>query len=152
MTFIKKIWAKFIVLFKQGLSPKQLASSITVSIAISFFPIFGIATIVLALLAVKFKLNLPLMVAISYLVEPIKIVLFLPFINIGANMLGTEHTLLTLEAIKISYETSFLKTVKALSYELICGFTGWFIIVIPTSILFYLLLKVMLTFFVKNRN
>lgn len=152
MAFFGKIWAKFIRLFKQGLTPKQLAASITVSIAVSFFPIFGIATIVLALLAIKFKLNLPLMIGLSYLVEPVKILLFLPFVNIGANVLHTEHTLLSLEAIQKSYEISFWNTLQDLSYELICGFIGWSVIVLPGAIIFYLILKVLLSFFVKMHN
>ncbi|MEA1786734.1 DUF2062 domain-containing protein [Arenibacter sp. GZD96] len=152
MKYIKKIWEECKALFKQGLSPKQLSASITVSVAISFFPIFGITTIILTLLAFKFKLNLPIMIALSYVVEPIKLLLLLPFIYIGANLWNTEHTLLTVAAIKESYEESFFNTVTALSYELLCGFTGWFVVVIPLSIGFYFGLKVLLTFFVKLRN
>lgn len=38
------------MLFKQGITPKQLALSITVATVVSLFPIFGISTIVLAAL------------------------------------------------------------------------------------------------------
>lgn len=150
MSFLKKSWEKFKALFKQGLTPKQLALSITVAIVVSLFPIFGISTIVLAALAVRFKLNLPIMIALSYIVEPIKAILFVPFINIGETLFGTEHTLLTFQAIKASYDLSFWTTVKSLSYELLCGFAGWTLTVLPTSILLYFLLKEMLKFFVKE--
>jgi len=150
MSFLKKSWEKFKALFKQGLTPKQLALSITVAIVVSLFPIFGISTIVLAALAVRFKLNLPIMIALSYIVEPIKAILFVPFINIGETLFGTEHTLLTFQAIKASYDLSFWTTVKSLSYELLCGFAGWTLTVLPISILLYFLLKEMLKFFVKE--
>lgn len=149
MSFLKKYWEKFKELFKQGITPKQLALSITVASVVSLFPIFGISTIVLAALAVRFKLNLPIMIALSYIVEPIKAILFVPFINIGETLFGTAHTLLTFEAIKASYDLNFWVTLKSLSYELICGFAGWTLTVLPASILLYFLLKEILKLFVK---
>jgi len=149
MSFIKKYWEKFKELFKQGITPKQLALSITVATVVSLFPIFGISTIILTALAVRLKLNLPIMIALSYIVEPIKAILFIPFINIGESLMGTEHTLLTFEAIKASYALSFWSTMKSLSYELLCGFMGWVITIVPASILFYFLLKKVLKVFVK---
>jgi uncharacterized protein (DUF2062 family) len=150
MNFIKKTWNKFKELFKQGLTPKQLSLSINVAIVVSLFPIFGISTIVLTALAVKYKLNLPIMIALSYVVEPIKALLFIPFINIGETLFGTAHTLLTFEAIKASYDLSFWNTLSSLSYELLCGFVGWALTIIPASIFFYFLLKEMLKYFVKD--
>jgi len=150
MSFLGKSWRKFKELFKQGITPKQIALSITVATVVSLFPIFGISTLVLTALAVRFKLNLPIMIVLSYIIEPIKAILFVPFINIGETLFGTEHTLLTFQAIKASYDLSFWTTVKSLSYELLCGFAGWTLTVLPTSILLYFLLKEMLKFFVKE--
>ena len=150
MGFLNKYWDKFKELFKQGLTAKQLALSITVSIVVSLFPIFGISTIILAALAIKFKLNLPIMIALSYIAEPIKAILFIPYINIGGAIFGVEHTLLTFEAIKASYDISFWDTIEALSFELLCGFAGWAITTIPAAILFYFLLKELLKLFIKE--
>lgn len=152
MNFFKKAWKKFKELFKQGITPKQLALSITVATVVSLFPIFGVSTIVLTALAVKYKLNLPIMIALSYVVEPLKAILFIPFTNIGATIFGTEHTLLTFEAIKISYEASFLDTAKKLSFELLCGTVGWTLTTIPLGILSYFMLKVILTYFDKLKT
>lgn len=149
MVFLKKSWEKIKDLFKQGITPKQLAVSITVATAVSLFPIFGVSTIVLTALAIRFKLNLPIMIALSYVIEPVKVILFIPFINIGETLFGTEHTLLTFEAIKASYNLSFFNTLKSLSFELLCGFAGWALTTVPASILFYFLLKAILKLFVK---
>ncbi len=142
-----KLWNKFKALLKQGLTPKQLAISLVVSTLVSIFPIFGISTIALTCIALPFGLNLPIMIAFSYIVEPLKFLLLIPFINIGASIFGTEHTLLTFEAIKASYETSFFDTAKILSYELLCGFVGWTLTAIPLGIILYFLLKAILTYF-----
>ncbi|MCC1483158.1 DUF2062 domain-containing protein [Winogradskyella immobilis] len=144
-----KIWNKFKALLKQGLTPKQLAISLVVSTLVSIFPIFGITTIALTCIALPFRLNLPIMIAFSYIVGPIKFLVLIPFINIGAYVFGTEHTLLTFEAIKTSYETSFFDTAKALSYELLCGTVGWLLTAIPLGIGLYFILKGILTHFDK---
>ena len=149
MNFLQKSWVKLMGLFKQGLGPKELALSITISLVVSLFPIFGIATIVLTALSLRYKINLPIMIVISYLVEPLKVLLFIPFLTIGSYVFVAEHTLVTFEAIKLSYEVSFFSTAKALSYELLCGVIGWSISVLPIAVAFYFVLKVMLSFFVK---
>lgn len=147
-----KLWNKFKALLKQGLTPKQLALSLVVSIVVSIFPIFGISTIILTAIAIPYRLNLPIMIGISYIAEPIKLLLLIPFINIGGSIFGTEHTLLTFEAIKASYDTSFWDTAKNLSYELLCGFVGWTLTAIPIGMVLYFILKAILTYFDKLKT
>ena len=147
MAFFTKVWTKAKALLQEGLTPKQLALSIVISILVSIFPVFGISTIVITALAVPLKLNLPITIAISYVAEPLKFLLIIPFINIGAYIFGTEHSLLTYESIKARYNESFWATLKELSYELLCGFIGWALLTIPLSILLYFLLKGVFTFF-----
>jgi len=146
MNFLKKTYEKLINVFKQGLTPKQLALTITVSIVVSLFPIFGITTVALTVIALRFKLNLPIMIILSYVIEPIKVLLLIPFIKMGGAIFGAEHTLLDLASIKDSFKNnSLLETLGSLSFEVICGFAGWSIMVLPLSIPFYFLLKLILT-------
>lgn len=147
MNFLKKTWRKLVVLFKQGLTPKQLALSLVVSTLVSIFPMYGISTIILTFIALRLKLNLPIMIVVSYIAEPIKVLLLIPFINIGAWFFGAEHTLLTFEAIKASYRESFMDTLKTLSYHLLYGFMGWTLVAIPLSVVLYFILKGILTYF-----
>lgn len=135
--FLIRMWAKFSALFKQGLSPVQIALSVVVSVIVSLLPIFGIAIIILAAIAVRFRVNLPIMIVISYIVEPLKIMLFIPFIHIGESLFGVDHTLLTFEAIKIAFESNIIETLKTLSFEFLCGICGWFLLALPISILIY---------------
>ena len=152
MNFFKKIWYKIKGLLKQGLSPKQLALSLIISTLVSIFPIFGISTIALTCIALPFRLNLPIMIAFSYIVGPLKFLFLIPFINIGANIFGTEHTLLTFDAIKASYDINFWDTLGELSYELLCGFVGWTLTAIPIVILLFYVLKEVLTYINKLKT
>ena len=147
-----KIWDKFKALLKQGLTPKQLALSLVVSALVSVFPIYGISTIALTCIALPFRLNLPIMIAFSYIIEPLKLLVLIPFINIGASVFGTEHTLLSFDAIKTSYNTSFWSTARQLSYELLCGSVGWLLTAIPLGIVLYFILKGILTYLDKLKT
>jgi len=117
MKYVKKIWLKIKSLLQQGLTPKLMAMSLVASTLITIFPIFGISTIVLTCVALPFRLNPPIMIALSYIIEPLKLLVFIPFINLGGAVFGTEHTLLTFDAIKTSYEAGFWNTALELSYE-----------------------------------
>lgn len=147
MKFLKKAWLKIKALLKEGLTPKQLALSIVISILVSVFPVFGISTIVLTALAVPLKLNLPIMIAVSYVAEFLKALLVIPFIKVGGSIFGTNHSLLTYDAIKASYDESFWLTLRDLSYELFCGFVGWALLAVPVAIVLYFLLKMIFVYF-----
>lgn len=147
MKFLKKAWLKIKALLKEGLTPKQLALSIVISILVSVFPVFGISTIVLTALAVPLKLNLPIMIAVSYVAEFLKALLILPFIKVGGLIFGADHSLLTYDAIKASYDESFWITLKDLSYELVCGFVGWALLAVPVAIALYFVLKLIFVYF-----
>ena len=152
MELFKKIWQKFLGLFKQGLSPKELAQSLIISILVTLFPAFGITTTALTFIAIPARLNLPVMITISYILEPLKYLLIIPFIHFGSSILGMEHSLLTFEAIKSSFELNFWFTLKDLSFELICGIVGWAIITLPLGLFSYLLLKVFLIGLIKPKT
>lgn len=147
MKFANKLWEKVKALLKEGLTPKQLALSITIAMLVSVFPVFGITTIVLTALAVPLKINLPITIAVSYIIEPVKFLLVIPFIKVGGYIFKSDHSLLTYEAIKRSYDESFWATARDLSYELICGFTGWTLLAVPVAIVIYFLLKGVFTYF-----
>ncbi len=152
MKFVSKAWLKIKDLLKQGLTPKQLALSLVVSTLVSIFPVFGISTIILTCLALPLRLNLPIMIGFSYVAEPLKVLLIIPFIALGGKIFGVEHKLLTYEAIKASYEISFWDTLKELSYELLCGFVGWTLLAIPVAIVAYFLLLVIFTYLDKLKK
>ena len=83
MNFIKRFLEKFEKILKEGLTANQLALSISISLLITVFPIFGMTTIILTAIAIPLKINLSITLLLSYLVEPLKLFLILPFIHMG---------------------------------------------------------------------
>ena len=127
--------------FQQGLGVKEIIKAIIVSLLFTTIPVFGITTILLTFLAIKFKLNLPIMIVVSYITTPLQYILFIPFIHIGETIFNTKHTLLTVTDIKIAFETSFFQTIKQLFFELICGVSGWLLLALPIALLSILLIN-----------
>ena len=135
---IRALKSKTVALFKQGLSPKELTQSILVSALISIIPIVGVTTVLLTILSLKRKLNLPIMIAISYLAWPLQILMIIPFINIGEFIFSIPQSNHSAQEIIASFQESFFGTLSQLSFELLCGFGGWLLTAVPFFTVLYL--------------
>jgi uncharacterized protein (DUF2062 family) len=131
---------KITALFKQGLTPIELTQSIIVSGLISTIPILGVSTFLLTALSLKRKLNLPIMIAQSYLLWPIQVIMIIPFINIGEFIFSVPKTNHSAQEIIASFQNSFFATLSHLSFDLLCGFGGWLLTAVPFSVGVYLLI------------
>ncbi len=149
---INTLKTKVIGLFKQGLTPIELTQSIIVSGLISTIPILGVSTFLLTALSFKRKLNLPIMIAQSYIMWPVQVIMIIPFINIGEFILSIPKTNHSAQEIIASFQNSFFATLSHLSFELLCGFGGWLLTAVPFSAGLYLVSIFILKLFLKNND
>lgn len=143
---------KAIALFKQGLTPIEITQSIIVSCLISIIPILGLTTLLLTALSLKRNLNLPIMIAQSFIMWPVQIVMIVPFINIGEFIFSIPKTNHSAQEIITSFQNSFFTTLSHLSFELLCGFGGWLLTAVPFSIVLYLVSIFILKLLLKAKN
>ena len=143
---------KTIALFKQGLSPIELTQSILVAALFSIIPIFGVTTILLTAFSLKRKLNLPIMIAISYLAWPLQILMIIPFINIGEYFFSVPQSHHSVDEIIASFQESFFGTLSQLSFELLCGFGGWLLTAVPFFTVIYLVLNFLISKFSPSKT
>ncbi|MFD2202845.1 DUF2062 domain-containing protein [Shivajiella indica] len=137
---VRNILQKVKVFFKQGLNPKELAMSITFAIMIGIFPIYGITTAILTILALRLKLNLPLMLAVSYILTPVQIFGIVVFLRTGEFFLGLEPLGLDLQSIKEILSAGFIRTLQVLSGSFMTAIFGWVLIALPFSLFLYIFL------------
>jgi uncharacterized protein (DUF2062 family) len=149
---IRALKSKTVALFKQGLSPKELTQSILVSALISIIPIVGVTTVLLTILSLKRKLNLPIMIAISYLAWPLQILMIIPFINIGEFIFSIPQSNHSAQEIIASFQESFFGTLSQLSFELLCGFGGWLLTAVPFFTLIYLVSNFLISKFSPSKT
>jgi uncharacterized protein (DUF2062 family) len=138
---------KILAFFKKSTSPKVLALSTAIGLLLGLFPILGTTTIIITGLGLLFRLNLPLMMALSYLVYPVQLLLIIPFIRFGEWLFGEPGTRLTLDALRAASNESLLGALTDLWSANVCGAFGWAALAIPTGLLLY---KMLLMIFGKK--
>jgi uncharacterized protein (DUF2062 family) len=67
----------------QGISPRRLALTLALGVAIGCIPVVGLPTALCALLALALRLNLPAIQAANYVVMPLQLVLIAPLVRLG---------------------------------------------------------------------
>ncbi len=144
--------SKTVALFKQGLTPIELTQSILVAALFSIIPILGVTTILLTGFSLKRKLNLPIMIAISYLAWPLQILMIIPFINIGEYIFSVPQSHHSVEEIIASFQERFFGTLSHLSFELLCGFGGWLLTAVPFFTVIYLVLNFLISKFSPSKT
>lgn len=132
-----KVKDKTTALLKQGLTPKELSQSLIVSGLISTIPILGVSTFMITTVSLRQKLNLPIMISLSYLMWPVQILLIIPFIRVGEFIFSLPRNQHTVEEIISSFQTSFFQTLSQLSFELLCGLGGWLLTAVPLALGMY---------------
>ena len=114
---------------------------------ISTIPILGVSTFMITTVSLKSKLNLPVMIALSYLMWPVQILLIIPFIRVGEFIFSVPQNHHTVDEIINSFQENFFKTLSHLSFELLCGLGGWLLTAVPVAVGIYMVSL----FFLKER-
>jgi len=80
----------------QGVSPGKLALALALGVVVGVFPVLGSTTALCALAAVALRLNQPAIQVANYLAYPLQLLLFIPFFQAGAALLGAPPVTFTL--------------------------------------------------------
>jgi uncharacterized protein (DUF2062 family) len=137
---LRNLGQKLKGLLKQGLTPKELALSISIAVLIGVFPIYGTTTFILAFLALRLRLNLPIMIAVSYVLTPAQILLIIPFARVGEFLFGFETLGMDMESLQNAYADGILEVFSQYSGRLVLAVGGWIIVTIPIAVLLYMIL------------
>ncbi len=87
----RRIIDPILSLLKQGITPQKIALSIAFGVSLGVIPILGSTTILCALAAIAFRLNLPAIQLVNYLVYPLQIILLIPLYRAGEFLFNAEH-------------------------------------------------------------
>lgn len=95
----RKLVLPIIDLLRQGITPEKIAQSLAFGIVLGVFPVLGSTTILCALAAIVFRLNLPAIQLVNYFVYPLQLALLIPFIRFGEILFRSPHVSLSLPLI-----------------------------------------------------
>lgn len=149
---MKKYFQKIKDFFKQGSSPKAMALSTTIGILLGLFPVLGITTWVIPLIALRLRLNVALMLALSYLAWPLQVLLIIPFLRFGEWLWEMPPFPLSLEKLQTAFETSFLGAMNDFWAANLCAAAGWLVIVVPTGVMMYYGLVLVFRYFLEKQK
>ena len=131
------ITQKITEFLKQGLTPVELAWTISLGVTIGVFPVLGMTTILCALAAVTFRLNLPAIQSINWAMSPLQLLLLIPFTHAGAWIFGGSGISVNLAELKLLMESDLLGTMERYLLAVLRGIAAWTLIALPTAILLH---------------
>ena len=110
--FYRKLVLPIIDLLRQGITPEKIALSLAFGIGLGVFPVLGSTTVLCALAAILFRLNLPAIQLVNYFVYPLQLALLIPFMRFGERLFRAPHVSLSLTIIFESIKRSAWQTTK----------------------------------------
>ena len=89
--FKRRLGRPILELLRQGVTPEKIALSIALGAALGVFPALGCTTLLCAVLAIVFRLNLPAIQIVNYFLYPLQLALLVPFFRLGEKIFRAPH-------------------------------------------------------------
>jgi uncharacterized protein (DUF2062 family) len=141
----KKVVRPLKDLLKQGMEPSKLSLALSSGAVIGVFPVLGLATIVCGGVATLLRLNHPAIQLANYLVFPMQIVLFFPFLTIGEAVTGNSLDEISKTKLVETMDLGFLPALQELTQYFMLASLGWTLTLVPLFAILYFLLKHLIT-------
>ena len=124
----RKIVLPIIALLRQGITPEKIALTIALGAAIGVFPVLGSTTLLCAAAALVLRLNLPAMQLVNYLMYPLQLILFLPFLDAGSRIMRTAPIALSTSQVFGMIESDPWRLIKILWSATLGAMTIWLVL------------------------
>ncbi len=121
----------------QGVTPRELALSISLGITLGCFPIVGVTTLLCFVAGVMLKLNQPAIQAVNYAVYPLQFLLMIPFLRLGERLFGVEGIPLDPRLIMELFRTDFVGALAVYGTGLARACAAWALIAGPLAWILY---------------
>jgi uncharacterized protein (DUF2062 family) len=141
----KKIIRPLLNLLQQGMDPSRLSLALASGAVIGVFPVIGIATVVCGGVAACFRLNHPAIQLANYIVWPLQLVLFFPFLTLGEAVTGNSLDAISTSKLTATLNLGFLPALQELTQYFMLASLGWFLALLPLFAILYFLLKYLIS-------
>ena len=115
-------------LLRQGLAPRDLALCLALGTGVGLFPVLGVSTPALTIIALWRKLNLAAIQLVSWVLAPVQLLLIIPFMRLGEWVSGAEPQPLTIEAGLAILAEGALHAIVTLWDAIVHASIGWILI------------------------
>ena len=122
---------------KQGMTAEKIALTLTLGLSVGIIPLMGFTTIVLALLALTFRLNIVAIQAVHYAISFIQIALFVPFLKLGQFIFQAPGLPFDMNNLLKMLQTHFVDTFLSIWQYYLMGIVPWIVVAIPLGLAIY---------------
>ena len=135
--FRRKVGHPLLMLFRQGGTPEKIALCIVLGSVLSVFPAFGVATVLCTVAAVVFRVNLPAIQAVNWLLAGVHLLLLVPFLRVGEWLTRSQPLAFEAEQIRNAVDAGMLAFVTLLGASLVRAILGWGVTAVPLAFVMY---------------
>jgi uncharacterized protein (DUF2062 family) len=139
--FYRRLIAPVVALLTQGITPEKIALSLAFGIVLGVFPVLGSTTLLCAAAAMIFRLNLPAIQLVNYLVYPLQLFFLIPLIRLGEKLFGATPLQLSLAQMLNMVRVDLPHAIATLWLAGVHAMSAWLLIGPPTILLLYFLLS-----------
>lgn len=105
---------------------------------LGIMPLLGVTTVIGTYLALRLRLNVALLVLIIYLMYPVQVVLYIPFIQAGLYMFDVSGLWFTFDEMWEMFRRDWLLALRKLWLANLIGILAWLLISAPVFGVLYL--------------
>jgi len=139
--FRRRLVGPIVALLTQGITPEKIALSLAFGIVLGVFPVLGSTTILCAAAALIFRLNIPSIQLVNYLIYPLQLVFLLPFIRLGEMLFRAAPLQLSLAQMLAMARADLPHAIATLWLAGVHAMSAWLLIGPPAILLLYFLLS-----------
>ena len=121
-----------VALLKQGISPEKISLGMACGLVLGVFPVLGSTTILCGLAAIMFRLNLPTIQLVNYLVYPLQLVLLIPFFHLGDLLFQVEPLPLSADELITLLRSDMWGTIRSFWNTTLHAIVAWLLVCLPT--------------------
>ncbi|HYI77404.1 MAG TPA: DUF2062 domain-containing protein [Chryseolinea sp.] len=125
--------------FRQGLTPHKLAMTCALGVIFGIFPVFGITTLLCFAIAITFRLNIPIIQLVNYLVAPLQLLFIIPFVKIGTILFQLNPFPYDADQLIGLFKNDFFLLLKEVGLALLLGIGVWASFSVPLFFVLYYL-------------
>jgi len=136
----KRLVLPILHLLTQGITPEKIALSLAFGIMLGVFPVAGTTTLLCLLAALLFRLNVPAVQLVNFLVYPLWVALLIPFVRVGELLFGAPPLAMTASQILALAHANLLHSISLLWLTALRAAAAWMLIGPPGIIALYVFL------------
>jgi uncharacterized protein (DUF2062 family) len=136
----RRLVEPLLALLRQGMTPSSLALCVSIGIVVGNIPILGVSTILCALIALAFRLNLPAMQLAQAAMAPTQILLIIPFVRLGEWIARAPRQPLSIKEGLALIEQGVWHAVIVLKDAIVHGGIAWALVAPPAVYVLYRIL------------